>query len=167
MSETHGLEILDFRPSMRQTMVITERSVETGGKVSRVELDLEADQSGPPAHLHPQQREVYAVDHGALTVTLDGEAHVISAGQSIEVPTGAAHTYANRSDEPVRFSAEHEPALDFEEYIRLVHRTRCGEEGLLAHHLEDRSCRELLCEHDSLTPGDPTGDQQGLVRYGS
>ena len=60
------------------------------------------------------------------SVTLDGEAHVIPAGHSIEVPTGAAHTYANRSDGRVRFSAEHEPALDFEEYIRLVHRTVAG-----------------------------------------
>ena len=51
---------------------------------------------------------------------------MIAAGQSIEVPTGAIHTYANRSDEPVRFSAEHFPALEFEEYIRLVHHTVAG-----------------------------------------
>jgi hypothetical protein len=49
MSETHGLETLDFLPSMRQTMVITSKSVETGGEVSRVEVDLEVGQTGPPA----------------------------------------------------------------------------------------------------------------------
>jgi quercetin dioxygenase-like cupin family protein len=126
MSDTSGSEVLDFRPSMRQTMVITEKSVETDGNTSRVEVDLEAGQSGPPAHIHPNQREIYTVDDGELTVTLDGVSQVVSAGQSVEVPRRATHTYANRSDEPVRFSAEHEPALDFEEYIRLVHRTVAG-----------------------------------------
>jgi quercetin dioxygenase-like cupin family protein len=126
MAETHGPESLDFRPSVRQTMVITERSLETDGKISRVEIDLEAGQSGPPAHIHPNQRESYTVDEGTLTVTLDGESRVVSPGESIEVPTGSVHTFANRSDELVRFSAEHLPALDFEEYIRLVHRTVAG-----------------------------------------
>lgn len=126
MAESHGPESLDFRPSIRQTMVITEKSLETDGKISRVEVDLEAGQSGPPAHIHPNQREIYSVEAGQLTVTVDGESRVISAGDSMEVPTGSAHTFANRSDELVRFSAEHLPALDFEEYIRLVHRTVAG-----------------------------------------
>lgn len=126
MSATSGPGSLDFRPSMRQTMVITEKSMETDGKISRVEVDLEAGQSGPPAHIHPNQREIYTVDHGELTVTLGDVSKVVPAGRSVEVPLGATHTYANRSDEPVRFSAEHEPALDFEEYIRLVHRTIAG-----------------------------------------
>ena len=83
MSETHRLETLDFRPSMRQTMVITTKSVETSGRVSRVEVDLEAGQNGPPAHIHPQQRGIYTVDHGTLTVTLDGEAHVITGASRL------------------------------------------------------------------------------------
>lgn len=126
MPDTDPFETLDFRPSVRQTMVITEESVVTGGRISRVEIDLDAGETGPPAHVHPKQREVYTVDDGELTVTLDGESQVISAGQSVEVPLGATHTFANRSDKLVRFGAEHEPALDFEEYIRLVHRTVAG-----------------------------------------
>lgn len=123
MQANTGVETLDFRPSLRQTMVITEKSLHTDGQVSRVEIDLEGPQSGPPAHLHPGQREIYEVESGELTVTLDGEAHLIGRGESIEVPSGSTHTFANRSDQPVRFSAEHLPALRFEEYIRLVHRT--------------------------------------------
>lgn len=117
------VETLDFRPSLRQTMVITEKSLHTDGQISRVEVDLEGPQSGPPAHVHPGQREIYEVESGELRVTVDGETHLIGRGESIEVPSGSTHTYANHSDQPVRFSAEHLPALRFEEYIRLVHRT--------------------------------------------
>lgn len=123
MSTSNEREVLDFRPSMRQTMVITEKSLETHGAISRVEIDLEAGQSGPPAHIHPGQREIYTVHSGELNVAINGESHLIPAGESIEVPVGSTHTFANQSDELARFSAEHMPALQFEEYIRLVHRT--------------------------------------------
>ena len=131
MPSTTGPETLNFRPAMRQTMVITEKSLETGGQISRVEIDLEAGQGGPPAHIHPGQREVYTVDAGELVVTIDGQSNVITAGESIEIPTGSAHSFANRSDKLVRFSAEHLPALRFEEYIRLVHRTVEGKRATL------------------------------------
>src|ERR687892_215219 len=103
MTSTRGIDTLDFRPSMRQTMVITRASAETGGRISRVEIDLEAGQSGPPAHIHPGQREIYTVDAGELVVTIDGQSHVITTGESIEVPTGSAHSFANQSDKLVRF----------------------------------------------------------------
>ena len=124
-------ETLDFRPSLRQTMVITQKSIETNGEISRVEIDLEGPQSGPPAHIHPGQSEIYSVESGELTVTVDGKVHLIGRGESIEVPSGSTHTFANHSDHPVRFSAEHFPALRFEEYIRLVHRTVAGREATL------------------------------------
>jgi quercetin dioxygenase-like cupin family protein len=131
MASTSGRETLDFRPAMRQTMVITKKSLETDGEISRVEIDLEAGEGGPPAHIHPGQREIYTVDAGELVVTVDGESHVITAGESIEVPTGSAHRFANQSDKLVRFSAEHLPALRFEEYIRLVHKTVEGKKATL------------------------------------
>lgn len=131
MPRTTGPETLDFRPAVRQTMVITRKSLETDGKISRVEIDLEAGQDGPPAHIHPGQREIYTVDAGELVVTIDGESRLITPGGPIEVPNGSAHTFANQFDKLVRFSAEHLPALQFEEYIRLVHRTVEGKKATL------------------------------------
>ena len=131
MSSPTGPEKLDFRPAMRQTMLITRKSLETDGRVSRVEIEMEAGQGGPPAHIHPGQREVYTVDSGELVVTIDGESRVITAGESIEVTPGSVHSFANRSDGLVRFSAEHLPALRFEEYIRLIHRTAEGKKASL------------------------------------
>ena len=126
MTAMNGAETLDFRPSIRQTMVITDTSARTGGKVSRVEIELEAGQAGPPAHVHAQQREIYTVEAGELTVSLDGDRRTIRAGESIEVTPGRVHTFANSSSEVVRFRADHVPALRFEEYIRLIHRAVQG-----------------------------------------
>lgn len=112
---------LDFRPVVRQTVFITPASVETNGEVSRIELTFEGDQVGPLTHIHPGQRERYYVSDGELTVKLDGKRTVLGAGDEIEVPIGAAHTFANRSERPVSFIAEHRPALRFEEYLRVVH----------------------------------------------
>ena len=126
MTNSRGAETLDFRPSMRQTMVITDMSVRTDGEVSRVEIELEPGQSGPPAHVHPQQREIYTVEAGELKVSLDSDRHTIRAGESIEITPGRVHRFANPSSEVVRFRADHLPALRFEEYIRLVHDTVHG-----------------------------------------
>ncbi|MBW3665125.1 MAG: cupin domain-containing protein [Actinobacteria bacterium] len=131
MTDHDGTEALDFRPSLRQTMFITGVSEETDGRISRVEIELEGDQGGPPKHVHPQQREIYTVEEGELTVTLDGDRHVVPAGESIEIPAGSLHGFANPSDQPVRFTADHRPALRFEEYIRLVHRTVQGRKATL------------------------------------
>lgn len=126
MTESHVAERLDFRPSMRQTMVITDMSARTDGEVSRVEIELEAGESGPPAHVHPQQREIYTVEAGELTVSVDGERRTVRTGESIEIEPGRVHTFANTASEAVRFRADHVPALRFEEYIRLLHRTVQG-----------------------------------------
>lgn len=131
MSDLNGTETLDFRPSLRQTMFITGMAGETAGEISRVEIEMEANQSGPPQHVHPQQREIYTVEEGELTVTLDGDRHVVRAGESIEIPVGSVHGFANRSAASVRFTADHLPALRFEEYIRLVHRTVEGRKATL------------------------------------
>lgn len=131
MANSDGAVALDFRPSLRQTMYITGMSRETAGRISRVEIEMEANQSGPPRHVHPQQREIYTVEEGELTVTLDGDRHVVGAGGSIEIPAGSVHGFANPSDRPVRFTADHLPALRFEEYIRLVHRTVEGRKATL------------------------------------
>jgi mannose-6-phosphate isomerase-like protein (cupin superfamily) len=86
MPSTSRPETLDFRPALRQTMVITRKSLETGGEISRVEVELEAGQGAPFAHVHPGQREIFTVDAGELVVTIDGQSHVITAGESIEIP---------------------------------------------------------------------------------
>src|ERR671919_105021 len=99
MTSARGIDTLDFRPSMRQTMVITRASAETGGRISRVEIQLEAGQSGPPAHIHPEQREIYTVEAGELTISLDGDSRTVRVGGSLPGQPGQDHQLAHRSGE--------------------------------------------------------------------
>lgn len=115
-------DVLDFRPLVGQTVTILPASAETSGEVSRIELLLDGQQGGPPAHVHPGQQERYEVVSGQLTVKLGGKTLRLGSGEDVTVPIGMTHTFANQMDEPVRFLAEHRPALRFEDYLRSMHR---------------------------------------------
>ena len=131
MTGVNGVETLDFRPSLQQTITITGMAEKTAGQISRVEIVLGPEQGGPPAHFHPGQREIYTVEEGELTVILDRKTRTVPAGESIEIPPGSVHAFSNPSGQAVHFTADHLPALRFEEYIRLVHRTVQGRKATL------------------------------------
>jgi quercetin dioxygenase-like cupin family protein/uncharacterized protein YndB with AHSA1/START domain len=65
---------------------------ETGGDL------VEAEVTGRPRgflaqrHIHPDQTERLEVIEGQMKVTMNGREHVLSEGQSIEVPPGTPHT---------------------------------------------------------------------------
>jgi quercetin dioxygenase-like cupin family protein/uncharacterized protein YndB with AHSA1/START domain len=65
---------------------------ETGGEL------VEAEVTGRPRgllgqrHIHPGQTERLEVLEGRMKVTMNGREHVLSEGQSIEVPPGTPHT---------------------------------------------------------------------------
>jgi mannose-6-phosphate isomerase-like protein (cupin superfamily) len=67
---------------------------------------LAPDATSPPAHVHPDATETFAVLSGTLTVVLDGEARELSAGESATVEAGVAHTFRNDTDGVVAFRAE-------------------------------------------------------------
>lgn len=56
-----------------------------------------------PAHRHPTIEHEQFVLKGSMTIGLDGEEHVASAGQAVFIPAGVAHWYENRGSEPVEF----------------------------------------------------------------
>jgi quercetin dioxygenase-like cupin family protein len=65
-----------------------------------------------PEHSHEHEQTGY-VDAGTLTFEVDGETHVIGAGESFVIPGGEPHAAENRSDVPVSgidvFSPPREP----------------------------------------------------------
>jgi len=52
---------------------------------------------------HSRRAEHWVVVRGNARVTLNGVETVLSAGQSIDIPTGAAHRIENTTDEPMAF----------------------------------------------------------------
>jgi mannose-6-phosphate isomerase-like protein (cupin superfamily) len=66
-------------------------------------------------HVHPRQEERFAVTAGELTVALDGAERRLVAGESLAVPPGRRHWFANRGSEPVAATLEIRPALRMRE----------------------------------------------------
>jgi mannose-6-phosphate isomerase-like protein (cupin superfamily) len=66
--------------------------------------------TGPPEHYHRQSLEVFDVEAGSLTMTLDGAETQVSAGESATVETGVVHTFRNETDERAIVTTEiHDP----------------------------------------------------------
>ena len=65
---------------------------------------------GPGAHVHGDEDDAFYVLDGELTFLLGDEEVPAPAGTFVLVPPGVLHTFANRSDQPVRILNIHAPA---------------------------------------------------------
>lgn len=54
---------------------------------------------GPPLHLHKDQDEVYFVREGQWTFVVGGETHSLGSGDTIFLPRGIPHCFAQTSEE--------------------------------------------------------------------
>jgi mannose-6-phosphate isomerase-like protein (cupin superfamily) len=61
--------------------------------------------SGPPLHRHSYEDEWFYVLNGEITIEVDGERSVLSAGSSAFVPRGTAHTFQNFHNSPAEMLA--------------------------------------------------------------
>ena len=50
-------------------------------------------------HSHPHEQITF-VERGSVTMTIDGEAHDLEAGDSVLIPGDVPHSAENRGDEP-------------------------------------------------------------------
>jgi quercetin dioxygenase-like cupin family protein len=62
------------------------------------------------AHTHPRSAEVFTILDGESTFTVGGEQVVLTAGQTVVIPPGVAHSQANSSGLCVRGIVELTPA---------------------------------------------------------
>lgn len=51
----------------------------------------------PPTHYHPDQDEHFEIERGEMLFVVDGEEHVLSEGDTIEIPRGTRHKAKNAS----------------------------------------------------------------------
>ena len=97
----------------------------TGRRVSNVEflalsedtprfnlalITIAAGRHGPEAHVHDAEDDSFYVLDGELTFVLGDEEVAAPAGTFVLVPPGVEHTFANRTETPVRVLNIHAPA---------------------------------------------------------
>jgi mannose-6-phosphate isomerase-like protein (cupin superfamily) len=109
---------LDFRPAIGERWEITQSAADSSGEVFEATVWLDARLPGPPPHMHPNSEESFEVLEGSLDLFKDGAWTTLRSGETASVPAGARHTFRNRSDEPVKFSARLRPAGRSEEFFR-------------------------------------------------
>ena len=74
----------------------------TGGLVTIGDAHMPPRTPGPGRHTHSREDEAIYVTSGLLTVDVGGQRHQVGPGSLIWLPHGIPHTFANRSDQPVR-----------------------------------------------------------------
>ena len=89
----------------------------TAGAFSLAESTLRPETSGPPLHSHRELLDSFYVLEGTLTVQVGDDELEAPPGTYACVPPGVLHTFANRSEQPVRFLNLNTPG-GWEDYIR-------------------------------------------------
>lgn len=120
MRSESEVRVLDFGP-IGMRWEITKSTADTKGELFEAINVLDPDFSGPPLHIHPKAEEIYEVVAGTLDVCFGGQWRKLTAGESVTVPPGTAHTLKNDSGAEVRLINVHRPALEFERFFRRLH----------------------------------------------
>jgi mannose-6-phosphate isomerase-like protein (cupin superfamily) len=82
------------------------------GEVHEQRVEYRPGSPFPPTHLHPEQDEHFEVEHGRMRFLVDGEEHLVGAGETLDIPRGTPHRARNASgSEPAIVRWETRPAL--------------------------------------------------------
>jgi len=85
-------------PSMRA--VFKADGAETADRYSVSEWWLDPHSTGPGAHSHEANDEIFYAIAGVMSVRVGDGWHDIAAGACVLVPAGTVHDFENRTDEP-------------------------------------------------------------------
>ena len=87
-------------PRLGVTVNVLVRAGDTGGAWSLLDYTMPPRFAGPPAHRHAHTTETFYCIDGELSLTLDGRAVRLHAGEAAVVPPGVSHAFANDGDRP-------------------------------------------------------------------
>jgi len=85
-----------------------------GGRVLEWELLLAPGGKVPSRHAHPEQEETFTVLAGRMRFLVGGRRLTLGPGDTVRVPPGTVHHFANASAEPVRVAVATSPALSMQ-----------------------------------------------------
>lgn len=121
-----GMSELHDDPVGRQRLAFERGTAEDGTPIVLVDCWVDPG-GGVPPHIHPHQTEVFDVLEGEMTFTAGRSKKRVPGGESITVPPGTRHAYANRSDSTAHMRCTATPAADLEDF--LTETARLAREG--------------------------------------
>jgi quercetin dioxygenase-like cupin family protein len=112
-------------PASGERITFRATAAQTGGELVAIDLDLPPGGRVPgPLHIHPHQEERFHVVAGRMRFRLGRERVTAGPGETVVVPAGVRHDFANAGDTDARVRVEIRPALKmeslFETAVRLA-----------------------------------------------
>lgn len=96
---------------------VLEDGSRTDNRIGAVEITLPPSLPGPPQHFHLMHDETFLVTKGVVRFIIGDTERDAHVGDYIVVPPGAAHTFANTTDQPAVFFNTFTPAY-YVDYFR-------------------------------------------------
>lgn len=110
-----GTTILNQVSGQRITFVQTAQ--DTKGERMVMDEYVPANGQVDQAHIHPRQEETFTVCAGTMEFTVNGQAQRAEAGQSVVVPAGVPHAFANVGEGEAVMRVTYRPALNTEGFF--------------------------------------------------
>ena len=130
------------------TYTILLTGEDTAGRYCLIDMHVPPG-GGPPPHRHDFE-EMFSVLEGEIEATFRGEKTTVRAGETINVPANAPHSFTNASERPARLLCVCSPAGQerfFEEVgVRVGSRTEAPPE------LDEASQAEFVARVQELAP---------------
>jgi quercetin dioxygenase-like cupin family protein len=117
-----------------EQITFRKTSADTNGEYVEIDLVLAADGEVPGTHIHPLQEEKFEVLEGQMKFRYGFRKIVAEAGQTVVVPAGKVHNFANAGDGDAKVRVTITPALKmeklFETTVRLAEEGRTNKKGM-------------------------------------
>ncbi len=121
-------------PVTGERIVFRQTGADTGGELLAIDLSLPVGGHVPGAHIHPLQEEAFHITSGTMKFRYGLKTIVAGPGESVVVPAGKIHSFAQHGDEPAQARVEIRPALKmehlFETTVQLAQDGRTNRKGM-------------------------------------
>jgi len=101
-------------PLSGEQITIRATAADTGGGVLEWELLLAPGGKVPSSHAHPEQEECFTVLEGRMRFRVGGRRITVGPGDTVRIPPGTVHHFANASGQPARVAVQTTPALSMQ-----------------------------------------------------
>jgi quercetin dioxygenase-like cupin family protein len=98
--------------------ILAGTDTDQDGGVLAWELVLAPGGRVPSSHAHPRQEECFTVLAGRMRFRVGGRKVVAGPGQTVRVPPGTVHHFANAGRTPARVAVQTRPALSMQQLLQ-------------------------------------------------
>ncbi|HZD75137.1 MAG TPA: cupin domain-containing protein, partial [Actinomycetota bacterium] len=112
-------QVLD-NPISKERFIFQQTSGDTAGELLAFDLVVDPDGRVPGGHVHPVQQERFEVVQGVMRFRKGLRTVIAGPGETVVVPPGAFHQFANVGEEPAVVRVRVEPALRMEQLFETV-----------------------------------------------